>query len=532
MINDMKDIISSGKIYLGVEFGSTRIKAVLTADGGQVIGKSSYNWENNLVDGIFTYDLMKVWVGLRQCYKDIADYVKEEYNLEITNISAMGFSAMMHGYLVFDDEDQLLVPFRTWRNTITEAAAAILSREFEFNIPQRWSIAHLYQSILNKENHVGQINFLTTLAGYVHWSLTGEKVIGIGDASGIFPIDEKTNDYNKSMISQFEILTKKEGFNTPLDKILPKVLLAGQQGGKLTKEGAKLLDPTGKLKEGVLICPPEGDAGTGMVATNSISPRTGNISAGTSIFAMIVLEKSLSKVYREIDMVTTPMGHPVAMVHCNTCTSDIDAWVKIFYEFAQKIDKNIDISQTYNLLYKSALDGKFDCGGLVSINYFSGEPVVDIEDGVPMFIRKAYDDFNISNLMRAHIYSSFATVKIGLDILFEEQKIKIEKLLGHGGLFKIEKVAQQMLSSALDTTVEATNTASEGGPWGMAVLAEYMANKEKGQSLEEYLRERVFLNTVSLVCHPDKEEKKGFDVYLERYKKALEIERAAVDILG
>ena len=532
MLNkNLKEIISSGDISLGVEFGSTRIKAVLTSVGAKIITESSYNWENQIIDGIFTYDLEEVWIGLKKCYKDIAKYVKQEYNVEITNISAIGFSAMMHGYLVFDKQGNLLVPFRTWRNTITEQSAHILSQYFNFNIPQRWSIAHLYQSTLNKENHVNNIDFLTTLAGYVHWKVTGEKVIGIGDASGIFPIDETILDYNKNMMEQFKELAEKEGFNVSLENIFPKVLLAGKSGGKLTKEGALLIDPTGMLQEGILVCPPEGDAGTGMVATNSMSPKTGNISAGTSIFAMIVLEKNLSKYYSEIDMVTTPVGHPVAMVHCNTCTSDIDAWVKIFYEFAKQIDNNVNISDVYKLLYQSALNGKFDCGGLTSVNYFSGEPVVKVKDGFPLFIRKADNEFNLSNLMRTHIYSSFATVKIGLDLLLNDQEIKIKSLLGHGGLFKIEKIAQQMLASSINTPVEVTNTASEGGAWGIAILAEYMSHRNQNQSLEEYLNTEIFVDTKSIICYPNKEETEGFNSYLERYKKALQIENFAVEIM-
>lgn len=532
MINDdLKEIISSGDISLGVEFGSTRIKAVLTAVGARVIAKSSYDWENQLIDGIFTYDLEEVWTGLRKCYKDIAEYVKQEYGFEITRLSSIGFSAMMHGYLVFDKQGDLLVPFRTWRNTITGKSADILSSHFNFNIPQRWSIAHLYQSILNKEAHVGNIDLLTTLAGYVHWRVTGERVIGIGDASGIFPIDEGMLDYNKDMLVQFKELAEKEGFTVPLQSIFPKVLAAGQSGGKLTREGSLLIDPTGKLQEGIPVCPPEGDAGTGMVATNSITPETGNISAGTSIFAMIVLEKNLSKYYSEIDMVTTPEGHPVAMVHCNTCTSDIDAWVKLFYEFARQIDGNADISNVYKLLYQSALKGSFDCGGLVSINYFSGEPVVKIKDGAPLFIRKADSEFNLSSFMRTHINSSFATVKLGLDLLFNEQQIKIKKLLGHGGLFKIEGIAQQMLASALDIPIEVTGTASEGGAWGMAILAEYMSHKEENQSLEQYLDAKIFVDTESIVCYPNKEETEGFNSFLESYKKALQVEGLAVEIM-
>lgn len=529
--NNLKEIISSGDISLGVEFGSTRIKAVLTAVGAKVIAKSSYDWENQLTDGIFTYALEEVWTGLRKCYEDIREHVKQEYSVEITELSSIGFSAMMHGYLVFDKQGTLLVPFRTWRNTITGQSADILSNHFSFNIPQRWSIAHLYQSILNKEEHVGNIDFLTTLAGYVHWKVTGERVIGIGDASGIFPIDEEALDYNKNMMEQFKELAAKDGFTVPLENIFPRVLTAGQSGGRLTGEGALLIDPTGMLQEGIPVCPPEGDAGTGMVATNSITPETGNISAGTSIFAMIVLEKNLSEYYSEIDMVTTPDGHPVAMVHCNTCTSDIDAWVRLFYEFAKQIDSQVDISDVYNMLYQSALKGSFDCGGLTSVNYFSGEPVVNIKDGAPLFIRRADSDFNLASFMRTHIYSSFATVKIGLDLLFNEQEIKIKKLLAHGGLFKIEKIAQQMLASSLDTPVEVTDTASEGGAWGMAILAEYMSHKKQAKSLEQYLNEEIFTGTNSILCRPNKEETEGFNSFLERYKKALKVESLAVEVM-
>lgn len=531
MDNNLKEIILSGDLSLGVEFGSTRIKAVLTAEGAKIIATSSYNWENKLIDGIFTYELEEVWTGLRECYKDIAAYVKEKYDVEITKISSIGFSAMMHGYLVFDKKDDLLVPFRTWRNTITEQSADILSRLLNFNIPQRWNIAHLYQSILNKEEHISNIDFMTTLAGYVHWKVTGEKVVGIGDASGIFPIDETTLDYNQNMMDKFKALAEKEGFDIPLKNILPKVLLAGEAGGRLTKEGALLIDPTGVLQAGALVCPPEGDAGTGMVATNSITPKTGNISAGTSIFAMIVLEKSLSKYYTEIDMVTTPVGHPVAMVHCNTCTSDIDAWVKIFYEFAKQINNNIEISDIYNLLYKSAISGKFDCGGLATVNYFSDEPVANTKGGAPLFIRKADSEFNLSNFMRSHIYSTFATVKIGLDLLFNEQGVEIEKLLGHGGLFKIEKIVQQMMASSLNTTIEVNNTASEGGAWGMAILAEYMSHKEENQSLEDYLNKKIFVDTEAIICYPNKEETEGFNNFFENYKKALQVENFAVETI-
>lgn len=524
-------LIEKGEVFLGVELGSTRIKAVLTSKGGNIITQSDYSWENSVIDGIFTYDLALVWEGLQSCYADIVKNIKTEYGINLTKIQSMGFSAMMHGYLAFDKDDNLLVPFRTWRNTITAKAAQILSEEFQFNIPQRWSIAHLYQALLNKESHTSQISFITTLAGYVHYKLTGEKVIGIGDASGIFPIDENTLNYNKEMAEKFDKLSAQQGFDKPLFDILPKVLCAGDKGGSLTKEGALLLDPTGVLQEGSVICPPEGDAGTGMTATNSVLPATGNISAGTSVFAMIVLEKSLSKYYPEIDMVTTPSGDPVAMVHCNTCTSDIDGWVKMFLQFAQKLNPNCTIGDVYNLLYSEAVKGDYDCGGLCSINYFAGEPVVGLDEGTPLFIRNPQDKFTLQNFIRSHIYSSFATVKIGLDLLFCQENVKLKKLLGHGGLFKVKNVAQQMMASALNTSVEVMSSAGEGGAWGMAILAEYAVCKEEKQKLSDYLQEVIFKDTPSEKCEPNKEETDGFNSYLEKYKKVLAVEKCAVENL-
>ena len=523
---NIKKLIADGDISLGVEFGSTRIKAVLTAKGAKVIAQSDYGWENQLKDGIWTYDLAEVWTGLQNCYAKIVQAVKAKYDVEITKINAMGFSAMMHGYLAFDKEDNLLVPFRTWRNTITEKAADVLSEEFKFNIPQRWTVAHLYQAILNKEEHIPRVDFVTTLAGYVHWKLTGNKVVGIGEASGIFPIDETTLDYNADMADKFDQLTAKACFGKKLAEVFPSVLTAGQNAGALTEEGALLIDPTGTLQAGTAICPPEGDAGTGMVATNSVLPKTGNISAGTSIFAMIVLQNSLSNYYKEIDMVTTPAGHPVAMVHCNTCTSDLDGWVKLFYEFAKQTNPDCDISDVYNMLYTAALKGDYDCGGLAAVNYFAGEPVADVDGGAPLFVRRPQDKFNLSNFMRSHIYASFATMKIGLDLLLKDKNVTIEKLFGHGGLFKIQGVAQQMMASALNTPVQVTTAASEGGAWGMAILAEYINNSN--MPLADYLQNVVFADAVSTVCVPDADETAGFDRYLKNYKKAIEIEKTAV----
>ena len=530
MSENIKNLIENGDISLGVEFGSTRIKAVLTTKGANIIAQSDFEWENMVVDGIFSYRLEDVWLGLQHCYAKIAAQIKAEYGVEITKINAMGFSAMMHGYLAFDREGKLLVPFRTWRNTITEKAAEILSKEFSFNIPQRWTAAHLYQVLLNKEQHIQDIDFITTLAGYVHWQLTGNKVVGIGEASGIFPIDETTLDYNAAMAEKFDELTAKEGFGKKICEVFPKVMSAGEKAGVLTKEGALLIDPSGRLQPGTDICPPEGDAGTGMVATNSILPKTGNISAGTSIFAMLVLEKSLKNYYKEIDMVTTPVGHPVAMVHCNTCTSDINEYVRVFHSFAKHFKPDCEIGEIYGYLYKEAVKGDYDCGGLCSINYFAGEPVAGVENGIPMFLRNPQGSFTLANFMRSHIYAAFACVKIGLDMLLGDEDVPVEKLLGHGGLFKVEGVAQQMMASALDTPVQVTASAGEGGAWGMAILAEYM--KEKGtMSLAEYLENVIFAGVSSTVCMPNPQETSGFEIFLKNYKKALQAEKAAAELL-
>ena len=426
---DVKNLLEEGKGILGIEFGSTRIKAVLIDEKGTPLASGSHEWENRLTDGIWTYTLDDIWSGLADCYADLASDVKKKYDVVLKKFASIGFSAMMHGYLAFDKEGELLVPFRTWRNTITEEAAAKLTEVFQYNIPQRWSIAHLYQAILKKEEHVGKIDFLTTLAGYVHWKLTGEKVLGVGDASGMFPIDCKSGNYDQNMIRKFDELTEPCGYGWKLSDILPKVLSAGEKAGTLTPEGAKLLDVSGNLEAGILLCPPEGDAGTGMVATNSVGVRTGNVSAGTSVFAMVVLEKELSKVYPEIDLVTTPDGALVAMVHCNNCTSDLNAWVNLFDEFAKSIGAAIDKNQLFSVLYHKALEGDADCGGLISYNYFSGEPVTGFDEGAPLFVRKADQTFNLANFMRTHIYSAIATLKIGMEIL-EKENVDIDKLMG------------------------------------------------------------------------------------------------------
>ena len=528
---DVKNLLEEGKGILGIEFGSTRIKAVLIDEKGTPLASGSHEWENRLTDGIWTYTLDDIWSGLADCYADLASDVKKKYDVVLKKFASIGFSAMMHGYLAFDKEGELLVPFRTWRNTITEEAAAKLTEVFQYNIPQRWSIAHLYQAILKKEEHVAKIDFLTTLAGYVHWKLTGEKVLGVGDASGMFPIDCKSGNYDQNMIRKFDELTEPCGYGWKLSDILPKVLSAGENAGTLTPEGAKLLDVSGNLEAGILLCPPEGDAGTGMVATNSVGVRTGNVSAGTSVFAMVVLEKELSKVYPEIDLVTTPDGALVAMVHCNNCTSDLNAWVNLFDEFAKSIGAAIDKNQLFSVLYHKALEGDADCGGLISYNYFSGEPVTGFDEGAPLFVRKADQTFNLANFMRTHLYSSLAALKAGLDLLFKEEDVKVDEMFGHGGLFKTKGVGQRIAAAAMNTPVSVMETAGEGGAWGIALLASYMQNKEEGEELQDFLNHKIFAGQKGEKLLPVKEDMEGFDQFMIRYKKGLAIEHAAVDAL-
>lgn len=523
-----KEAIAQGKCALGIEFGSTRIKAVLIDETHAPIAMGTHDWENRLEKGIWTYSLDDIWTGLQDCYASLAKDVKAKYDLALTKIDAIGFSGMMHGYMAFDKDDNLLVPFRTWRNTMTEEACKVLSPLFAFNVPQRWSIAHLYQAILSKEEHVDKITFFTTLAGYIHWKLSGEKVMGIGEASGMFPIDSKTMDYDKEMLAKFDKLVEKENFNWKLSEILPKVLLAGEEAGTLTAEGAKLLDPTGTLQAGSKMCPPEGDAGTGMVATNAVAVRTGNVSAGTSIFSMVVLEKALNKAYEEIDMVTTPDGMPVAMVHCNNCTSDLNAWVNLFDEFADTFGMKIDKNDLYGVLYRKALEADKDCGGLVAYNYFSGEPVTGLNEGRPMFVRTPDAKFSLANFMRSHLYSALAALKVGNDILLKEEKVAVDSLMGHGGLFKTPVVGQKMLAAALNAPVTVMDTASEGGPWGMAVLAAYMMEKN-GQSLSEYLNNKIFAGQTGTTIAPDAEDVAGFDAFTAKYVSTLPAQKAAVE---
>ena len=529
MNTDAKSTIESGKAILGIEFGSTRIKAVLIDENNNPIAQGSHEWENQLDNGLWTYSTEAIWFGLQDCYRDLRENVKAQYDTEIETLAAIGISAMMHGYMPFDDKGEILVPFRTWRNTNTARAAAVLSDLFVYNIPLRWSISHLYQAILDDEPHVKDINFLTTLAGYIHWQITGQKVLGIGDASGMLPIDPDTKNYSAEMVDKFDRLVADKGYGWKLTDILPKVLVAGECAGTLTEEGAKRLDISGNLKAGIPVCPPEGDAGTGMVATNAVKQRTGNVSAGTSSFSMIVLEKDLSKPYEVIDMVTTPDGSLVAMVHCNNCTSDLNAWVGLFKEYTQLLGLPVDMNDIYGKLYNNALNGEPDCGGLISYNYFSGEPVTGLEEGRPLFVRSVNDKFNLANFMRANLYASVAVLKIGNDILFNDEKIKVDRITGHGGLFKTKGVGQRVLAAAINSPISVMETAGEGGAWGIALLASYLVNNKEERSLVDFLDIEVFAGNTGIDIAPTAEDVAGFNSYIETYKLCLGIEKAAVE---
>jgi sugar (pentulose or hexulose) kinase len=526
---DAKSTIESGKAVLGIEFGSTRIKAVLIDQENKPIAQGSHTWENQLVDGLWTYSIDNIWAGLQDCYAQLRADVKAQHGTEIVKLASIGISAMMHGYMAFNDKQEILVPFRTWRNTNTGKAAAELSTLFNFNVPLRWSISHLYQCILEDNAHVKDIDFLTTLAGYIHWQLTGEKVLGIGDASGMIPIDPETKNYDATMVEKFDHLVAPKGYGWKLCDILPKVLVAGESAGTLTAEGAKKLDISGQLQAGVPLCPPEGDAGTGMAATNAVKQRTGNVSAGTSSFSMIVLEKNLSRPYQMIDIVTTPDGSPVAMVHCNNCTSDINDWVNIFKQFEELMGIKVDMNELYTKLFESALQGDADCGGLLSYNYVSGEPVTDLEDGRPLFVRAANDKFNLANFMRAQLYAAIGVLKIGNDVLFKEEKVNVDRITGHGGYFKTKGVGQRFLAAALNSPISVMETAGEGGAWGIALLASYLVNKDNGQDLANFLDQKVFAGNTGVEIQPTPEDVAGFDTYIESYKRGLAIEKAAVE---
>lgn len=526
-MSNAKQTIQEGKAILGIEFGSTRIKAVLIDENNTPIAQGSHEWENQLIDGLWTYSIEAIWNGVQNCYADLRANVKAQYDTEIERLASIGVSAMMHGYMAFNEKEEILAPFRTWRNTNTGAAAAELSKLFNFNIPLRWSISHIYQAILNKEEHVKDITYLTTLAGYIHWQITGKKVLGIGDASGMLPINSTTKNYCADMVEKFDKLVEPYGYSWKLNDILPQVLSAGEDAGTLTAEGARRLDISDHLQAGIPVCPPEGDAGTGMVATNAVRKRTGNVSAGTSSFSMIVLEKELSKPYEMIDMVTTPDGSPVAMVHCNNCTSDLNAWVNLFKEYQQLLGIPVDMNEVFGKLYNHALEGDADCGGLISYNYISGEPVTGLAEGRPLFVRSANDKFNLANFMRANLYASVGVLKIGNDILFNQEKIKVDRITGHGGLFKTKGVGQRILAAAINSPISVMETAGEGGAWGIALLASYLVKKADNESLADFLDNNVFAGNTGIEIAPTPEDVEGFNKYIKEYQSCLSIEKEA-----
>ncbi|MFU2047295.1 xylulokinase [Avibacterium gallinarum] len=520
-----KSLIENGQAYLGIELGSTRIKSVLIDEKGFILAKGSFDWENHFVNGIWTYPLNEVWSGIAESYRDLANSVEKQYGVVIQRLATIGVSAMMHGYLAFDSQEKQLAEFRTWRNNTTAVAADKLTDLLQYNIPQRWSIAHLYQAILNKESHISDVAYITTLAGYVHWQLTGEKVLGIGDASGMFPIDSTYKNYDRSMIKIFEHLIEPNGFNWKLEQILPKVLVAGENAGTLTEKGAALLDPTGSLQAGCPLCPPEGDAGTGMMATNSIKVKTGNVSAGTSAFAMVVLEKPLSQVYRDLDMVTTPAGDLVAMAHSQNCSSDLNAWFQLFNEVLLSFGLTVNPDKLYSTLFNQALIAQPDAGGLLSYCFYSGEHGVDLTEGCPLFAHPAKANFSLANFILVQLYTAFGAMKLGMDTLTKKEKVKIEKIFAHGGLFKSKDVAQNVLAAALDVPVALLDTASEGGAWGIALLAAY--SQQKGLLLTEYLDQIVFAGVEDNVKKPDPAWVEGYERFIQRYKEGLAIEREA-----
>ncbi len=520
--------IAEGRTVLGIELGSTRIKAVLIGPDHAPLAVGAHSWENQFVDNRWTYSLDAVWAGLQDCYASLAADVQQRYGVELTTVGALGVSAMMHGYLAFDAAGELLTPFRTWRNTNTGPAVERLSALFNHNIPHRWSIAHLYQAVLDDEDHVGRIAHLTTLAGYVHWKLTGEQVLGVGDASGMFPIDIRTGGYDATMLSAFDDLVADNGL-PPLTAMLPAIRKAGEPAGTLTDAGARLLDPSGTLRSGAPVCPPEGDAGTGMVATNSVAPRTGNVSAGTSIFAMVVLEHELSRVHHQLDLVTTPAGDLVAMVHCNNGASELNAWAGLFTEFAAATGAGLDTGAIFQALFRAALDGAPDGGGLMAFNYLAGEPITGLHEGRPLFLRSPDSTFNLATFMRTQLYAVLATLRIGMDVLTKDEGVRLDTMFAHGGLFTTKGVAQGFLAAAIDTPVAVGETAAEGGAWGIAVLAAFLVHRAPEQSLADYLTTRVFADAELDEIKPDPTDVAGFDAFLQRYVQALPVQQAAVE---
>lgn len=530
-LNQIKQAISNGKTTVGIELGSTRIKTVLICDDFSPIASGSHDWENSNIDGVWTYSIDEIWKGVQDSYHKMVLNVKEKYGVDVKTTGAIGFSGMMHGYMAFDKNNNLLTPFRTWRNNFTGQASEELTALFNYPIPQRWTVAHLYQAVLNQEKHITEIDFVTTIAGYIHWKLTGQKVLGIGEASGVFPIDLSTKDYNKKMIGQFNELVSPRNLPWKLEDLLPGVLVAGAEAGNLTEEGARLLDVTGQLQAGIPLCPPEGDAGTGMVATNSICARTGNVSAGTSVFAMIVLEKDLSRAYSEIDQVTTPDGKLVAMAHSNNCTSDYDAWIGLFAESIKALGFEVSKPKLYDTLLEMALKGDPDCGGLLAYGYISGEHITHFEEGRPMFVRSSKSNFNLANFMKVHLYTALGALKTGLNILFEQENVEVDEILGHGGFFKTKEVGQKIMAAACNVPVAIMETAGEGGAWGIALLASYLVNKGDKESLEEFLKERVFKGKQGSRIDPNPADVEGFNEFLKRYRAGLAIERSAVENL-
>lgn len=528
MTNAREDI-EAGRTALGIELGSTRIKAVLIGSDSQPLAVGSYGWENSYVDRMWTYSLESIWEGLQQCYAALVADVQDRHGVELTTVSGFGVSAMMHGYLAFDGNGELLVPFRTWRNTHTGPAVERLSDAFGVNIPHRWSVAHVFQAVLDGEDHVGRLAHLTTLAGYVHWQLSGRQVLGVGDASGMFPIDVGTGGYDAELMGRFDRLAADAGTRLSLASLLPEVLTAGADAGELTVDGAALLDPSGRLRAGAAMCPPEGDAGTGMVATNSVAPRTGNVSAGTSIFAMVVLEHPLRAPHRELDLVTTPAGAPVAMVHCNNGASELDAWAGLFTEFATAAGAPVDRSRAFTTLFRAALDGEPDAGGLVAFNYLSGEPITELEEGRPLVLRAPGSTFSLANFMRAQLFGSLATLRIGMNVLTETEHVRLDRMFAHGGLFTTKGVAQRFLAAAIDTAVVVGDIAAEGGAWGIAVLAAFRVRRADGQSLSGFLDTEVFAEAALNVVEADPTDVAGFAAYTERFVAALPVQRAAVE---
>jgi len=530
MDSTIPEVLESGRAIMGMELGSTRIKSVLIGPDNNPLASGGYHWENSLIDGIWTYSLDEVWTGIAACYADLRADVKNKYQVELTSFAVGGFSGMMHGYLVFDKQDSLLTPFRTWRNNITGEAAEQLTALFQYPIPQRWSIAHLYQAILNKEDHIKDIAFMSTLASYVHWKLTGRKVIGIGEASGMFPIDIDAQNYDASRAAAFDAHVGNAGLGWSLLELLPKIVSVGSEAGTLTAEGAALLDISGSLKAGVPFCPPEGDASTGMVATNSVKPRTGNVSAGTSVFAMLVMENEPSKVHEEIDLIITPDGKLVGMAHSNNCTSDYDAWIGLFAKAIEALGIDVSTPVLYDTLLDLALKGDPDCGGLLAYGYISGEHMTGFSEGRPLFVRGPDATFSIENFIRAQLFTSLCALRTGLDVLMKEEGAQVDEIRGHGGFFKTAHVGQRVMAAAIGTPVSLLTTSGEGGAWGMALLAAYMARVRKTQSLPDFL-DLALAGCIGKAVKPDPADVKGFEAFLKRYHQGLTIERAAVQAL-